>query len=173
VTLLLQNNYSYDHRGRRNVRGSVCCRHPLCLARISYTVAKPCLQHYLTYPNITQHPCFSNLKIRENLKSTILWDITPCSPLEVNRRFGRIYKLHLEGRRISRTRNQRAPNASTLISCSDYFSILKMGAICSSETLVDFQRITRRYIPEDSTLHNHYCENLKCYREKCCFDATG
>jgi hypothetical protein len=39
-----------------------------------------------------------------------------------------------------------------------------MEAICSSETSVDFQRITRRYIPEDSTLHNHRCENLKFYK---------
>jgi hypothetical protein len=33
------------------------------------------------------------------------------------------------------------------------FSILKMEAICSSETSVDTQRTTRRYIPEDGTLH--------------------
>jgi hypothetical protein len=33
-------------------------------------------------------------------------------------------------------------------------SALKMDAICFSETLVDFQRTARRYIPEDSTLHN-------------------
>jgi hypothetical protein len=36
-----------------------------------------------------------------------------------------------------------------------------MEAIYSSETSFDFQRTTRRYIPEDSTLHNHRCENLK------------
>jgi hypothetical protein len=36
-------------------------------------------------------------------------------------------------------------------------------AICSSETSVDFQRTTQCYIPEDSTLHNHRCENLKSY----------
>jgi hypothetical protein len=41
-----------------------------------------------------------------------------------------------------------------------------MEAICSSETSVDFQRVTRRYIPEDSTLHNHRCENLKSYEWK-------
>jgi hypothetical protein len=29
-----------------------------------------------------------------------------------------------------------------------------MEEICSSETSVDFQRTTRRYIPEDSTLDN-------------------
>jgi hypothetical protein len=46
------------------------------------------------------------------------------------------------------------PHAFTLISCSDYFSTLKMEAICSSETSVDSQQTTRRYIPEDGTLHN-------------------
>jgi hypothetical protein len=40
----------------------------------------------------------------------------------------------------------------TLVSCSAYFLNLKMEAICSSETSVDFQRATRNYIPEDSTL---------------------
>jgi hypothetical protein len=39
------------------------------------------------------------------LKSTVFWDITPCSPLKVNRRFGRTYRLHLQCR--SRARNQR------------------------------------------------------------------
>jgi hypothetical protein len=41
------------------------------------------------------------------------------------------------------------------------FSTLKMEAIFSSETSVDPQQTTRRYIPEDGTLHNHRCENLK------------
>jgi hypothetical protein len=40
------------------------------------------------------------------LKNTIFWDITPRSPLKVNRRFGGTYRLHLQGRRISRARNQ-------------------------------------------------------------------
>jgi hypothetical protein len=69
-------------------------------------------------------------------------DITPCSPLTVN-------QLGL-------------PPAFTLVSCSAY-SALKMDVICSSETLVDFQRTTRRYVPECSALHNHCCENLKSY----------
>jgi hypothetical protein len=55
------------------------------------------------------------------------------------------------------------PPAFTLVSCSAYFSTLKMEAICSSETSVDTQLTTRRYIPEDGTLHNHCCENLKSY----------
>jgi hypothetical protein len=38
-----------------------------------------------------------------------------------------------------------------------------MEAICSSETSVDTQRATWRYIPEDGALHNHSYENLKSY----------
>jgi hypothetical protein len=38
-----------------------------------------------------------------------------------------------------------------------------MEAICSSETSVETQRTTRHHIPEDDTLHNHGCENLKSY----------
>jgi hypothetical protein len=36
------------------------------------------------------------------MKSAIFLDIMPCSPLKVNRRFGGTYRLHLQGRRISR-----------------------------------------------------------------------
>jgi hypothetical protein len=38
-----------------------------------------------------------------------------------------------------------------------------MEATFSSETSADFQRTVRRYIPEDRTLHNHRCENLRPY----------
>jgi hypothetical protein len=41
--------------------------------------------------------------------------------------------------------------AFALVSCSAY-STVKMEAICCSETSVDFQRTTRRYIPEDTAL---------------------
>jgi hypothetical protein len=41
------------------------------------------------------------------------------------------------------------------------FSNLKMEATCSSEILTEFHRNTRRYIPEERTLHNHPCESLK------------
>jgi hypothetical protein len=30
------------------------------------------------------------------MKTIIFWDITPCSPLSVNGRFGRTYRLHLQ-----------------------------------------------------------------------------
>jgi hypothetical protein len=41
------------------------------------------------------------------MKSTIFWDITPCSPLKDNGCFGGKYRLHLQGRKISTARNQR------------------------------------------------------------------
>jgi hypothetical protein len=56
------------------------------------------------------------------------------------------------------------------------FFTLKMEAICSSETSFDIQRSTRRYISEDSTLHNHHCEdgedceNIRSYTD--CYEFT-
>jgi hypothetical protein len=115
------------------------------------------------------------------MKSTVFWDITPCSPLKANRRSGGTYTylLHLQGQGISRARNQREasraclPPASTLISCSAYSLTQKMEAICSTETSVDFHRTTRRFIPEDSiTLYNHRCENLKSCVKNIFWDVT-
>jgi hypothetical protein len=61
------------------------------------------------------------------MKSTIFWDITPCSPLEVNRRFGGTYRFHLQGRRISGARNQPESRwQAELVPCSAYSSTLKM-----------------------------------------------
>jgi hypothetical protein len=53
---------------------------------------------------------------------------------------------------------------SLLVGLLDFSSTLKMEAICSSETPVATQRTTRRHIPEDDTLRNHRCENLKSYK---------
>jgi hypothetical protein len=40
-----------------------------------------------------------------------------------------------------------------------------MEAIRSSETSGTTQRTTRRHIPEEDTLQNHRCENLKSYTQ--------
>jgi hypothetical protein len=40
------------------------------------------------------------------MKSCIFWDITPCSPLEANGRFGGSYRLQLQGRKLSQTIHQ-------------------------------------------------------------------
>jgi hypothetical protein len=41
-----------------------------------------------------------------NSRVLIFWDITPCSQLEVNRRFGGECRLHLQEARINQARNQ-------------------------------------------------------------------
>jgi hypothetical protein len=53
----------------------------------------------------------------------------------------------------------------------NYSSTPKMEAIRSSETSGTTLRTTRRHVPEDDTLQNHRCENLKSYffRLNCSF----
>jgi hypothetical protein len=70
------------------------------------------------------------------LNSTIFWDITPCSPLSVNRRFRGTYRLYLQGRK-----NKLSKKPASLLPASCWFlsqlifSTLEMEAVCSSETL--------------------------------------
>jgi hypothetical protein len=90
-------------------------------------------------------------------KSTIFWDITPCSPLSTD--VSEKHRLHFQGRKkTSPARNQQS-SAFHLLLCSFLsrltFPILKMEEICSAETPVDTQRTTRRYIPEDGTLQKN------------------
>jgi hypothetical protein len=49
----------------------------------------------------------------------------------------------------------------TLVSYSAY-STVKMEAMCSSETSVDFQRTTGRYIPEDTAFHIYINSYVIC-----------
>jgi hypothetical protein len=71
--------------------------------------------------------------------------------------------FHIPGQRISQARNQREAGnmQSKPIYCLAYSSILKKDATWSSETSVDFQWTTYRYVPEDRALHSHRCANLK------------
>jgi hypothetical protein len=74
--------------------------------------------------------------------SSVFWVIMPCSPLKVDRRFGGIFPKYLQDRTINQVR-------FTLVPFLAYSSKVKMKAICSSETSVDVQWTTRRYITED------------------------
>jgi hypothetical protein len=70
-------------------------------------------------------------KTMKNLKNTIFWDITPCSPLSVDRRFGGTYRLHLQGRKIRWARNQRESRwLAELTSVSDQAISLALPAYC-------------------------------------------
>jgi hypothetical protein len=48
------------------------------------------------------------------MKSTICWDVTPCSRLNVNRRLGGTYRIHLQGR-ISRARYLRETGGKSIV----------------------------------------------------------
>jgi hypothetical protein len=85
----------------------------------------------------------------QSTKSSIFWDITPCSPLKLNRRFGGTCCFHLQCRRISQARNQR--EGSDPEDQSNMF-LRNVGW---------FSTDYAAYIPEDRILHNHRCENLK------------
>jgi hypothetical protein len=57
------------------------------------------------------------------VKSSVFWDITLCSPLKVNRRFGGTCHVHLQCWRISQARNQCEAGGkqnSRLAEISDY-----------------------------------------------------
>jgi hypothetical protein len=61
-----------------------------------------------------------------------------------------------------------------LISSIIYTSTLKMEATYPSETSIDFQRTTLRYISEDRTLHNHRCEKFKSFiMEILCYESRS
>jgi hypothetical protein len=107
----------------------------------------------------------SNSEYETRMKSSIVWDITLCSPLKVNRRFEGTCHLHMQDRR----RNQQEadkhipPICFMLTSCLLYCFTMKMELKCFSETSPDFQRITQFCIPEDRTLHSDRCENVRSY----------
>jgi hypothetical protein len=84
------------------------------------------------------------------MMASVFWDTSTCIPLKVNHIFGGTCCFHLQGQRIRQARNEH--ESGTMQSCSaclTYSSTLKMQAIVSSEMSVDFQRTTRRYIPEN------------------------
>jgi hypothetical protein len=51
-------------------------------------------------------PAFLQRNAIKCVRGSIFWDITPLSPLKVNRRYRKICRLHLYGRKVSRPRNQ-------------------------------------------------------------------
>jgi hypothetical protein len=78
-------------------------------------------------------------KSSASMKVSIFWDITPRSPLKINQRFGGICRF-----------------ACCLLHAGLFGLFLdpEDGGEFLSETSAEFRRITLRYVPEKSTLHN-------------------
>jgi hypothetical protein len=79
------------------------------------------------------------------LKIATFWDITPCSPLKVNRRFEGTYRLQLQGRKISRAKHKLETGGR----------IWRWKRYIPPKHRLTFNGTTQRYSPEDRTLHNH------------------
>jgi hypothetical protein len=69
------------------------------------------------------------------LKNSIFWDVTPCSLLKANRRFGGTYSWKRSIKVIRISDISDCNSAFTLVPCSAY-STLKMKAMIYSETSV-------------------------------------
>jgi hypothetical protein len=94
------------------------------------------------------------------LKSSIFWDITPRSPLKVNRRFSGTFRLHVQCSRVSGT---------SLVCCLLCADVLldslwpwRLRRHVPPKCLVycHQNQTTRCYIPEDITHHNCRRKNL-------------
>jgi hypothetical protein len=126
------------------------------------------------------------------MKSSVFRNITPCRPLKVEPEdggemflsnvvdFQRTTRRHIpedgplqnEAVFSVAERKQVASRAlKAMRSRSASSSILKMEAICYSETMADFQRTTRCDTPEDRILRNHRCGNHKSYVVGVCLGA--
>jgi hypothetical protein len=91
------------------------------------------------------------------MKSTIFCDIMPCSSLKANWHFRGTYRLHPQDRRISRANNKHKKRWQA---AACFHAGFLLGLFLDPEDWGDmfrwnvsyFQRTTRYYIPDDSTL---------------------
>jgi hypothetical protein len=90
-----------------------------------------------TYFDHMWSPSGENTNI--HIRNYILWDMTSCSHLKANQRFGGTCRLHLHCRSLSEGRNQREADSKL-----DFF----LGLVSDPED-------RGNYIPEDRTLYNH------------------
>jgi hypothetical protein len=62
------------------------------------------------------------------------WDITPCSPLIVNRRFGGTFRFQPQ---VEEEAKEETSTKQQLVSCLAFSTTLKMEETCSSGLSVD------------------------------------
>jgi hypothetical protein len=159
-----------------------CVQHPLlavssgtCFNHVTFRCSLWTMTHLMVTErqSLLRHVIRNSQSFTMVLGSSLSTDlVTQCNPLKVNRRFGRTYRLHLQCR-IIRARYQCESRWQFDTPLATYFHAgVLFGLFFNPEYRGDmllrnvdwnFQRTTRRYILEDSTLHNDRCENLKSY----------
>jgi hypothetical protein len=78
------------------------------------------------------------------MKCSIFWDVTPCSPVKIYRRFGGAYCLHLQVRKTS-----QAMRSACLFTRFGLLFDLKMNTVHSCETSVNIYQTILRHKLED------------------------
>jgi hypothetical protein len=103
--------------------------------------------------------CSNNLN--EAKKSSVFWDITPCSLLKVNPCFGGTCHLHPQGQNISKERNQNKASSKPTTCFMHIPRCCRWKWHVPQKRQLTFSRL-HSVISQDRTLHSHRCENLSC-----------
>jgi hypothetical protein len=93
-------------------------------------------------------------------KSSIFWDITPCSPLNVNRYFGGTGRFHLQGQIIS-----QAKNCHEVGNCSCWLQLIySLWVLCTQ--LIEHNRnlITHNRMQSAKIQQRRIAERSSVYR---------
>jgi hypothetical protein len=89
------------------------------------------------------------------MESTVFWDVTPYSPVEVHRSFGRMYCLHLQVRRESQSKNQFCLSLYFARFLRDLLFDPEPGGITFFRYFGGLLRDHTAYIPEECILFSN------------------
>jgi hypothetical protein len=134
----------------------------LSLYSLAQRICAPCHRRQTDFiHHIITTDAVSNAYELTLLVSHDFWNVTPCSPVKVNRRFqGKISITRSEVNPIKKTTNTNLFAAFfVLVSFMACSSALKIEDIPSPETSVDFCRITQRCISDVRDINIHLCWN--------------
>jgi hypothetical protein len=125
------------------------------------------VKHWWGYSSSLFHMSLIILWITFVLKSAIIRDIVPCglwkSTDVQEEHIASNFRVEEYAKQETSMKSGGKQSHFHTVSCLAYSSTLKMEATYSFEMSVDFQWTTLHYIPEDSTIHNYCCENLRSY----------
>jgi hypothetical protein len=93
-------------------------------------------------------------------KGLIFWDITLCSPLKFNKRFGGTYRIHLQGRGISQTRYQHEAGSKQTSDWPPAYA-----SLVSENYLSELYPLTRESVRRNS-LYFAYDDVFCAYKSK-------